>query len=77
MEDMLIAIMATLQAEDGQSDHRLAKQLGLGLSQLNRALALLGTSPSEGGLGWVTTDSGRKPRRAWLTPLGRQMIAAS
>ncbi|KAF0814907.1 Sulfurtransferase FdhD [Andreprevotia sp. IGB-42] len=77
MDDTLIAIMALLCEEDGLSDHRIGKQLQLGMSQLNRALAVLASSAEAGGLGWLTTRDDGKRRTLWLTDAGRQQCAAA
>jgi DNA-binding MarR family transcriptional regulator len=73
MEDLLVAIMAALHAEDSQSDHRLAKRLVLSQSQLNRALAILASPQSEGGLGWISIRRDGKRRLVLLTDAGRQL----
>ncbi|WP_035059167.1 hypothetical protein [Andreprevotia chitinilytica] len=73
MEDLLIAIMAQLAEHDGLSDHQIGKRLGIGMSQLNRALALLETSAEQGGLGCVVSRQDGKRRTLWLTERGRAL----
>jgi hypothetical protein len=73
MEDDLIAVMGLLHHEDGLSDHRVCKRLGLRLSQLNRLLAILASIEVEGGLGWVHAEDDGRRRRLWLTEAGRSL----
>jgi len=78
MDELVVAAMAQLCEDDGMSDNRLRKRLGVGMSQLNRVLALLAASPEAGGLGCVElrTDDGAVRRRTiWLTERGRSLCS--
>ncbi|GAB3258552.1 hypothetical protein GCM10027296_30310 [Chitinimonas naiadis] len=73
MEELLLAIMAQLFERDGMSDNQIDKKLGIGMSQLNRALALLGSNAALGGLGLVEARQEGKRRTLWLTEKGRAL----
>jgi len=77
MEDLLIALVALLAEHDGLSDHQVGKRLGIGMSQLNRALVVLGDDAALGGLGLVTVKQDEKRRTLWLTEQGRLLSQAS
>ncbi|MBV8467448.1 MAG: hypothetical protein JO218_16020 [Burkholderiales bacterium] len=73
MEDLLAAIVAELAEQEGISDHALGKRLGLGMSQLNRALSLLCLDAAAGGLGLVEARQDERRRTLWLTDKGRTL----
>lgn len=73
-EALLMAILAQLAGQDGQSDHQLNKCLGLGMSQLNRALVILASPPDQGGLGLLALHQDGKRRTLWLTDNARQLL---
>jgi hypothetical protein len=73
MEDLLAAIVAELAEREGVSDHALGKRLGLGMSQLNRALSLLCLDMTTGGLGLVEVRQEERRRTLWLTDKGRAL----
>ncbi len=70
---MLAAVVAQLAESDGMSDHALGKRLGLGMSQLNRALSILCTCENQGGLELVETRQEEKRRTLWLTERGQAL----
>ncbi|SFZ78777.1 hypothetical protein [Chitinimonas taiwanensis] len=72
-EQALLNIVVAVAEAEGQSDHRLAKQLGLGMSQLNRALALLAGPAEQGGLDLIATRQDGKRRTLWLSEKGRAL----
>ncbi|WP_342317148.1 hypothetical protein [Lysobacter sp. FW306-1B-D06B] len=76
-DDDALALLRLLQSEDGQSIHRVAKRLHLGLSELQRLLAALGDDPRFDGLDLVERrqDGGRTV--LWLTAKGRQLVDAA
>lgn len=76
LEELLIAIMAQLCEKDGMSDNQIDKKLGIGMSQLNRALVLLGDHADLGGMGLVTVRQDGKRRTLWLTEQGRALCQA-
>jgi FdhD protein len=67
------ALLALLEAEDGQSSARLCKRLGCSRSELQRLLARLGADPAVGGLDLVECrrDDGRDT--LWLTSRARAL----
>ena len=71
-EDPALALLHLLHEEDGQSIHRVAKRLQLGLSELQRVLSALGPDPRFDGLDLVEqrADGGRM--LLWLTEKGRR-----
>ena len=73
MEELLMAIMAMLRDWEGISDNQLDKRLGIGMSQLNRALVVLCSNAEQGGLGLVETRQEGKRRTLWLTDKGRAL----
>jgi hypothetical protein len=77
VEDLLAAIIAELVEKDGVSDHALGKRLGLGMSQLNRALTILCLDTGAGGLGLVEARQDEKRRTLWLTEQGRALCKTS
>jgi len=76
LEELLVAIMAQLCEKDGMSDNQIDKKLGIGMSQLNRALVLLGDHTALGGMGLVTVRQDGKRRTLWLTEQGRALCQA-
>ncbi|MGQ5524202.1 hypothetical protein ACUHMQ_13210 [Chitinimonas sp. PSY-7] len=66
-----MAIITLLNEREGISDNQVDKKLGIGMSQLNRALAVLCSSAELGGLGLVETRQVGKRRTLWLTAKGR------
>ncbi|GAB3345661.1 helix-turn-helix domain-containing protein [Lysobacter tyrosinilyticus] len=74
-EDMALALLRLLAEEDGQSLHRVAKRLGLGLSELQRLLTALGPDPRYDGLDLVEPRAEGERTRLWLTAKGRQLCA--
>lgn len=76
-EALLLAIVAALHAHDGQSDHQLCKTLGIGMSQLNRALATLATFAAQGGPTLVRCEPSSRRRTLWLTESGRELCPKS
>ena len=74
-EEHALALLQLLAEEDGQSIHRVAKRLGLGLSELQRLLTALGPDPRYDGLDLVAPreDAGRT--LLWLTAKGRELCA--
>ena len=77
MEELLIAVVALLAEQDGLSDHQIGKRLGIGMSQLNRALVVLGDNAALGGLGLVEVKQDAKRRTLWLTARGRSLSDAA
>ncbi|PHV12158.1 ArsR family transcriptional regulator [Chitinimonas sp. BJB300] len=73
MENLLMAIVALLVERDGMSDSQIAKKLGIGMSQLNRALAVLCSNAELGGLDFVATRQEGKRRTLWLTAKGHEL----
>lgn len=74
-EDVALALLRLLADEDGQSLHRVAKRLGLGLSELQRLLTALGPDPRYDGLDLVEPRVDGERTRLWLTAKGRQLCA--
>ena len=75
IEDQALALLRLLADEDGQSLHRVAKRLGLGLSELQRLLTALGPDPRYDGLDLVEPRVDGERTRLWLTAKGRQLCA--
>ena len=75
IEDQALALLQWLADEDGQSLHRVAKRLGLGLSELQRLLTALGPDPRYDGLDLVEPRVDGERTRLWLTAKGRQLCA--
>jgi predicted transcriptional regulator len=76
-DDDALALLRLLQEEDGQSIHRVAKRLGLGLSELQRLLAALGDDPRFDGLDLVERRLDGERTLLWLTQKGRQLVDAA
>jgi len=76
-EDAALALLRLLRDEDGQSIHRVAKRLQLGLSELQRILAALGNDPRFDGLDLVERREDGERTLLWLTDKGRQLVDAA
>jgi len=76
-EDTALALLQLLREEDGQSIHRVAKRLQLGLSELQRVLAALGEDPRFDGLNLVERREDGERTRLWLTDKGRRLVDAA
>ena len=74
-EDAALALLQLLAQEDGQSLPRVAKRLGLGMSELQRLLTALGADPRFDGLDLVQARVDGARTRLWLTAKGRQLCA--
>ncbi|MFC3813881.1 helix-turn-helix domain-containing protein [Lysobacter sp. GCM10012299] len=72
-EESALALLQLLAEEDGQSIHRVAKRLGLGLSELQRLLSALGSDPRFDGLDLVEQREDGDRTLLWLTSRGRQL----
>lgn len=76
-EDAALALLRLLREEDGQSIHRVARRLRLGLSELQRVLAALGDDPRFDGLDLVERREDGERTLLWLTEKGRQLVDAA
>lgn len=76
-DDPALALLQLLAQEDGQSIHRLAKRLGLGLSELQRLLVALGNDPRFDGLDLVEQRNDGARVLLWLTDKGRRLCAST
>lgn len=74
-EETALALLRLLAEEDGQSLHRVAKRLGLGVSELQRLLTALGPDPRYDGLDLVAPRVDGERTRLWLTEKGRRLCA--
>lgn len=74
-QDVALALLQLLAQEDGQSIHRVAKRLGLGLSELQRLLTALGPDPRFDGLDLVEPRLEGERTLLWLTDKGRRLCA--
>lgn len=74
-DEQALALLRLLEREDGQSIHRVAKHLGLGLSELQRLLTALGDDPRYDGLDLVRQRRDGERIRLWLTEKGRRLCA--
>ncbi|MFC3551056.1 helix-turn-helix domain-containing protein [Lysobacter cavernae] len=72
-DETALALLRLLAQEDGQSLHRIAKRLGLGVSELQRLLTALGTDPRYDGLDLVEQRRDGELQRLWLTDKGKQL----
>lgn len=72
-EDPALALLHLLHEEDGQSIHRVAKRLRLGLSELQRVLSALGPDPRFDGLDLVEQRTDGERTLLWLTEKGRRL----
>jgi DNA-binding IclR family transcriptional regulator len=76
-DDPALALLRLLAQEDGQSIHRVAKRLGLGLSELQRLLVALGCDTRFDGLGLVEQRPDGERTLLWLTDKGRQLCGTA
>lgn len=76
-DDPALALLQLLAQEDGQSIHRVAKRLGLGLSELQRLLVALGDDPRFDGLDLVEQRNDGARVLLWLTDKGRRLCAST
>ncbi|HJW46500.1 MAG TPA: hypothetical protein VJ484_08420 [Lysobacter sp.] len=76
-EDLALALLQLLAQEDGQSIHRAAKRLGLGLSELQRLLTALGPDPRFDGLDLIEQRQDGERTLLWLTDKGRRLCATA
>ena len=74
-DEQALALLRLLGQEDGQSIHRVAKRLGLGISELQRLLTALGDDPRFDGLDLVRQRRDGERTRLWLTEKGRRLCA--
>jgi DNA-binding IclR family transcriptional regulator len=72
-DEQALALLRLLGQEDGQSIHRVAKRLGLGISELQRLLTALGDDPRFDGLDLVRQRHDGERIRLWLTEKGRRL----
>ncbi len=72
-EDNALALLQVSCAEDAQSVHRVAKRLGLGLSELQRLLTALGDDPRFDGLNLVEQQQQSERTVLRLTERGRAL----
>jgi DNA-binding IclR family transcriptional regulator len=76
-EESALALLRLLAAEDGQSLHRVAKRLGLSLSELQRLLTALGPDPRYDGLDLVEQREDGERTLLFLTDQGRRLCATA
>jgi DNA-binding IclR family transcriptional regulator len=76
-DDDALALLRLLHEEDGQSIHRVAKRMNLGLSELQRLLAALGDDPRFDGLDLVESRRDGERVLLWLTRRGRSLGGAA
>ncbi|HEY5850428.1 MAG TPA: helix-turn-helix domain-containing protein [Lysobacter sp.] len=76
-EDAALALLQLLAQEDGQSVHRVAKRLGLGLSELQRLLSAVSSDPRFDGLDLVEQREDGDRTLLWLTSRGRQLCGTA
>lgn len=74
-DDDAMALLGLLAHEDGQSVHRVARRLGLALSELQRLLVALGDDPRFDGLDLVEQRTAGERTLLWLTDKGRRLCA--
>jgi len=74
-EETALALLRLLAEEDGQSLHRVAKRLGLGVSELQRLLTALGPDSRYDGLDLIEPRTDGERTRLWLTDKGRRLCA--
>jgi len=72
-EDPALSLLRLLAQDDGQSIHRVAKRLGIGLSELQRLLVALGGDQRFDGLDLVEQRQDGERTLLWLTAKGRQL----
>ncbi|HEV8694574.1 MAG TPA: hypothetical protein VGQ93_10410 [Lysobacter sp.] len=76
-DELVLALLQLLAREDGQSIHRVAKRLGLGLSELQRLLMALGPDPRFDGLDLIEQRQDGDRVLLWLTDKGRRLCATA
>ena len=76
-EESALSLLQLLTIEDGQSIHRVARRLGLGLSQLQRLLSALGDDPRYDGLDLVVQRHDGQRLRLWLTDKGKRLCGTA
>ena len=72
-EDTALEVLHLLCEEDAQSIHRVAKKLGLGLSELQRLLTALGDDPRFDGIDLVNQQRQGERTVLRLTERGRAL----
>lgn len=72
-DEQAVALLRLLHEEDGQSIHRVAKRMNLGLSELQRLLAALGNDARFDGLDLVERREEGDRVLLWLTDKGRRL----
>lgn len=75
MENLVIALMQALCAEQVLSLAKIGKHLGIRRSQLERLLLLLGHSDGWGGMDYVVQEEQRGRSVITLTEKGRALCA--
>lgn len=73
--EQALALLGALAQQDGQSIHRIAKRLGLSLSELHRLLTALGDDPRFDGLALIEQRLDGERTVLWLTNKGRRLCA--
>jgi len=76
-DEPALDLLRLLAQEDGQSIHRVAKRLGMGISELQRLLVALGEDPRFDGLDLVEQRLDGERLRLWLTDKGRRLCATT
>jgi hypothetical protein len=76
-EDRALALLRLLALEDGQSIHRVARQMALSLSELQRLLTALGPDPRYGGFDLVAQRPVGDRTLLFLTARGRRLCAGA
>lgn len=72
-DDDALALLRLLCTEDAQSIHRVARRMGLGLSELQRLLTALGDDPRFDGLDLVEQQRQGERTVLRLTERGRAL----
>lgn len=72
-DEQAVALLRLLHQEDGQSIHRVAKRMNLGISELQRLLAALGNDARFDGLDLVERREEGDRVLLWLTDKGRRL----
>jgi len=76
-DEPALDLLRLLAQEDGQSIHRVAKRLGMGISELQRLLVALGEDPRFDGLDLVEQRLDGERLRLWLTDKGRRLCTTT
>jgi DNA-binding IclR family transcriptional regulator len=76
-EERALALLRLLAVEDGQSIHRVARRLGMSLSELQRLLTALGPDPRFDGLDLVEQRGDGERILLFLTDQGRRLCATA